>query len=284
MTTEYLTPATLEEASRLAEELGWEGKILAGGTAVVLMMGQRLIAPRALVSLERLDQLRGIGVDEDGWLRIGALTSLSQVAASAEIRQAWPVLAHAAGLVANVRVRNQATMGGNLCEADYASDPPTVLWLLEAEVITNRRRLPVSELILGYYETALEPGEILTSLRVPPIPGRVSYLKYVTRSSEDRPCLGVAALVEAEDGRIRSGRVAVGAVAGTPQRFPEVEELLAGEPPSPGLFEAVARRYAQRLEPLSDGRGSAEYRRRVAGVFIQRALAAAWEGKVGWKE
>lgn len=284
MSLDYLTPATLDEASRLAQELGGEGKILAGGTAVVLMMGQGLLAPRALVSLERLEELSGIHQAPDGWLEIGALTRLSEVARSAIVRGGWPALAFACQVVANERVRNQATAGGNLCEADYASDPPTVLWVLGAEVATNRRRLPIAEFLRGFYETALQPGEILTAIRVPPPPGPATYVKYVTRSSEDRPCLGVAALLERQDGRIAAGRVAVGAVAGWPQRLAEVEALLAGEAPSPGLFEAVGRRYAERMEAMSDARGSAGYRRRVAAVFVQRALEAAWQGRPGWKE
>ena len=177
------------------------------------------------------------------------------------------MLARAFGLVASPRVRNVATVGGVLADADYASDPPAMLAALGARVLlrspSGEREVPVGELILGYYETCIRPDELLVEVRVPPEPERATYRKFRSRSSEDRPCAAVAA-VNGDDGL----RVVVGAVAETPQDFPELCE---------GAPEEVAAGYAERIEPLSDSRGSAAYRRRVIAAEVRRAVE-----EVGW--
>jgi carbon-monoxide dehydrogenase medium subunit len=159
-------------------------------------------------------------------------------------------------------VRNQATVGGVLADADYASDPPAILSALDARAVVQsaqgEREIAVEELITGYYETALEPDELITEVVVP-ASNRAVYRKFRSRSHEDRPCVSVAA---AQRGDVR--RVVVGAVAGTPQHFPELSAL--GDPAE------VGRAYAEAIEPISDVRGSAEYRRRVIAVEIRRAL------------
>jgi carbon-monoxide dehydrogenase medium subunit len=198
------------------------------------------------------------------------------------VREAVPVLADTFGKVANVRVRHAATVGGVLAEADYASDPPAVLLALDAQVDVQgpggQRTIPVAQFFTGFYETSLEPGEIVTRVRVPvPEPGtRAVYEKYVTRSSEDRPCLGVIAAV----GPGGDLRVAVGAVAETPQRFPEIEAMARGraEKLDEQTIRAIADAYAERIEPLSDMRGSAWYRTEMVRVWVRRAIQHAHEG------
>jgi carbon-monoxide dehydrogenase medium subunit len=188
------------------------------------------------------------------------------------VREGWPVLARAFGLVASPRVRNQATVGGVLADADYASDPPAALAALGARVVLRsargrERSVSAGDLILGHYETCIASDELLCEVIVPPAPERAVYRKFRSRSSEDRPCVAVAAT--RGDGRVR---VVVGAVAGTPQHFPDVCGLADGRELEPELREEIARRYGERVEPISDARGSAAYRRRVVAVEVRRAL------------
>jgi aerobic carbon-monoxide dehydrogenase medium subunit len=258
----WMAPASLDEALALRAEHGDEATVLAGGTFVAILMNQGFLAPGALLSLGGVDELRGIAV-ADGELRLGAMTTHRAVERSATVRDGWPVLARAFALVASPRVRNQATVGGVLADADYASDPPAVLAALDARAVLRSRRgersVRVSELIRGYYETCIEPDELLVEVRVPPQPARAAYRKFRSRSSEDRPCVAVAAV------RGDRLRVVVGAVADTPQEFPD---LCDGEP-APA---EVAAGYAERIEPLSDARGSAAYRRRVIAAEVRRAV------------
>src|SRR6266571_4458619 len=209
---------------------------------------------------------------------IGAMTTHRTVERSALVHRMCPILASTFSLVASPRVRNQATVGGVLADADYASDPPALLHALNAKTLarsTNgEREIPVEELILGYYETSLRPDELLVELRVPQNVERAVYRKFRSRSSEDRPCVAVAAA--RVEGKLR---VVVGAVAERPQYFPDICALAAGEsggnegrPYSRELAIEIGRRYAESIDPISDSRGSAEYRRRVIAVEVRRAL------------
>jgi aerobic carbon-monoxide dehydrogenase medium subunit len=264
---DWLAPATLDEAVAVRAERGAGATVLAGGTFLGILMNQGFLEPEALLSLGGVRELDFIEVGESGELRIGAMTSHRDVERSAIVRDGWPVLAYAFSLVASPRVRNQATVGGVLADADYASDPPAVLAALGARVLLRsprgERSVSVGELILGFYDTCIEDDELLLEVRVPPAPVRAVYRKFRSRSREDRPCVAVAAA----DGPERL-RVVVGAVAATPQEFPDVCELGSGAP------EEIGRRYAERIEPMSDSRGSAAYRRRVIAVEVRRALEA----------
>jgi carbon-monoxide dehydrogenase medium subunit len=266
----WMAPASLEEALALRAEHGDEATVLAGGTFLGILANQGFLAPTAYLSLGAVSELRGMAV-EDGELRVGAMATHSAVERSDAVRAGWPALARAFSLVASPRVRNQATVGGVLADADYASDPPAMLAALDARVTLRsprgERRVGIDELILGYYETCIEPDELLVELAVPAASGRAVYRKFRSRSSEDRPCVAVAA-ARAADGL----RVVVGAVAETPQHFPDVCALAATDPLDIELREEIARRYGELIEPLSDNRGSAAYRRRVIAVEVRRAL------------
>jgi carbon-monoxide dehydrogenase medium subunit len=266
----WLAPSSLEEALALRDEHGDEATVLAGGTFLGILMNQGFLSPAAFLSLGRV---AGLGTIETagGWLRLGAMATHTAVARSEAVRTGWPALARAFGLVASPRIRNQATVGGVLADADYASDPPAMLAALGAQVVLRsvrgERTVTVDELILGYYETCIEPDELLVEVVVPPAPERAVYRKFRARSTEDRPCVAVAAT--RDDGRVR---VVVGAVAEVPQHFPDVCALADGQPLEPALREEIARRYAERVEPMEDARGSAAYRRRVTAVEVRRAL------------
>jgi carbon-monoxide dehydrogenase medium subunit len=263
-------PADLEEALLLREVHGEDVTVHAGGTFLGILMNQGLVAPAALLSLGRLAGLRGVDV-VDGELRLGAMVTHRTIEQHPAIRAGWPMLARAFALVASRRVRAVATVGGVLADADYASDPPAAMSVLGARAILRsgrgERSVSMEELILGYYTTCIEPDELLVEVRVPPSPARAVYRKFVSRSSEDRPCVTVAA---AHDGGALA--LAVGAVAERPQRFDDLcavslEDLRGAE-----CRAEVARAYAARVEPIADVRGSAAYRRRVCAVEVRRAL------------
>ncbi|HET7389125.1 MAG TPA: xanthine dehydrogenase family protein subunit M [Nocardioidaceae bacterium] len=279
----FLRPTTVEEASRLLAQDPDEAKVLSGGTAVVLMMKQGLIAPSLLVSLAGVDGLGDIARVR-GALRIGAGVCLAQIAASAEVRRDAPSLAHACSEVGNPRVRNVATLGGNLAEGDYASDPPAVLASLGARCHLSgpagSRTVPVDGFVTGFFQTVLEDAEIITHIDVPVVADRGTvYLKYRSRSSEDRACVGVAARADFAGDRVAALDVHVAAVAATPQSVPAACELATGERLSPELVRRVARGYAEAIDPIDDARGSAWYRTRMIEVTVERALNELGAGR-----
>lgn len=284
-------PATVDEVLDLLGRYGEEAKPVAGGTWLALVLRQGLLWPSLLVSLRRVSGLAGITVDEGGTLRLGAMTRLRSVETSPLVWERLPVVAETYREVANVRVRYQATVGGNLCDADYASDPPALLVGLGARVVATsqhgRREIPVRDFIVGHYQTVLEPDELVTEVLVPPLPPEAGavYLKYRTRSHEDRPCIGVAAVVIPDgEGCLARAEVVVGAVAERPQRLPEVLDAVRGRALDDATIGEIAERYAASIEPLSDLRGSAWYRSEMIRVLVERALRAAreraqWEGR-----
>jgi aerobic carbon-monoxide dehydrogenase medium subunit len=266
----WLAPTSLEEALALRAEHGDDATVLAGGTFLGILMNQGFLKPAALLSLGRVG---GLGTIEpaDGRLRLGAMATHTAVERSETVRAGWPVLARAFGLVASPRVRNQATVGGVLADADYASDPPAMLAALGARAVlrspAGERDVAIEELILGYYETCIRPDELLVEVRVPAQPEAAVYRKFRSRSSEDRPCVAVAAV---RDGAAL--RVVVGAVAETPQHFPDVCALAGDGPLDVELATEIGRHYAERIAPIADARGSAAYRRRVTAVEVRRAV------------
>jgi aerobic carbon-monoxide dehydrogenase medium subunit len=273
---ELAEPETIPDACDLLARHAGEAKIIAGGTAVVLMMRQGLIRPGLLVSLNRIPQMSSIDAG-DGHVRIGARCTLADIASSDLIRSLTPALARASQMVGNIRVRNAATIAGNLAEADYASDIPAVLTCLGAECTVRdpdgERRVGVDELITGFYSTALSPEEIITQIDVPVTTQRPStYLKYVSRSSEDRPCVGVSALASIRNGTLDELRVVVGAVAPRPVLLRDVCSAAAGRKLDDSTIQEVADGYADGIDPLDDHRGSAWYRREMIRVFVNRAL------------
>jgi carbon-monoxide dehydrogenase medium subunit len=269
---EWIAPVTLDEALTVRGERGDEATVLAGGTFLVILMNQHLIAPEALLSLSAVRGIDYIG-EVEGELRLGAMARHRDIERSAVVREGWPVLAHAFSLVASPRVRNQATVGGVLADADYASDPPAVLAALGARAVLRSRRgtrtVAIGELILGFYETCIEPDELLVEVRVPPCPVRAVYRKFRSRSREDRPCVAVAA-ARGDDGL----RVVVGAVCDRPRELPDALALAGAGAPGPNETAEIARRYAREIDPLDDARGSSAYRRRIIEVEVRRALEA----------
>jgi aerobic carbon-monoxide dehydrogenase medium subunit len=267
----WLSPASVEEALELKAKHGEDAIVLAGGTFLGILMNQGFLVPKLLLHLGGVAGLDGADGGE-GELRLGAMVRHRAVERSPLVGEDCPVLARTFALVASPRVRNQATVGGVLADADYASDPPAMLSALEARVVLRsaargQRVVAVDELITGHYETCIAADELLVEVRVPTGHDAATYRKFRSRSSEDRPCVAVAAL--------RRGphlRVVVGAVAERPQHFPDVCELATGAPIDETLATEIGRRYAERIQPMSDARGSARYRRRVIAVEVRRAV------------
>ncbi len=280
---DLLEPRSIDEAVDLLEQHP-DARLIAGGTALLVIIKQRLYVPTVLVNLKKVQGASDITFDPELGLRIGALASIHDIETAEVVRRHYPLLAEACHVVANIRIRNLATVGGNLAHADYQSDPPAALTALGASVELvgpkGTREMPLSELLLDMYETALNPGEILAAVRVPPPrPGqRHSYIKFTTRSSEDRPCAAVAALVSMRDGTCEDVRLVVGAVSGTPVRVAAAERLAQGQRLGSDVLDAMAAEAANAVDPIDDLRGPAAYKRRVTGVLARRALASCMNG------
>jgi carbon-monoxide dehydrogenase medium subunit len=281
----FLQPKSLDEAVSLLGSEPEETKIISGGTALVIMLRNRLIAPSVLLSLRDLQELRAIRHEPGTGLKIGGLVTIREAELSLLVREKNPTLAQTFGRVGNVRVRNAATVGGNLSEADYASDPPCVLVALGARVkarsVRGEREIPLAHFFKGFYETSLAPDEILTELIVPdPTPrSRSTYLKYISRSSEDRPCVGMAVVVKNEpDGSCQELRLVAGAVSEIPQEIESAEAMARGKQLTDSLIEEIAEAYSAGIEPLADLRGSAWYRKQIIRVMVRRAIQQAMAG------
>ncbi len=270
-------PTTLQEACALLDEHGYNAQPFAGGTALVVLMKQSLALPDHLVGLDRIDGMSEIRLDGDA-LHIGALVRHRDVETSPLVREAAPLLAETYARVATVRIRNMATVGGGLAHADPAQDPPAALIALGASVRAvssgGARTIPVEDLFFDYYESALEPGEIIESVTVPqpPAGARSVYLKFLPRTEDDYATVAVAAVGEVEDGTCTSVRVALIAAGPTPVHATEVERALTGQPVSAKSIRLAAEAVRDQVDPLDDFRGSSDYKREMAVVFTRRAL------------
>jgi aerobic carbon-monoxide dehydrogenase medium subunit len=281
---EFRQPDTLEEALTLLHDLGEDARVMAGGTALVIMMKQRLVMPECLISLQKLRGLDQIDT-HNGEMRLGALTTHRAVERSEVIRRRLPSLAETYAHVATIRIRNVATVGGALAHADPNQDPPVILLALDAQVglrsTAGSRQVAIGEFFTDYYETVRQPDELVTEVVVPalaPHSGSV-YLKFLPRTADDYATVGVAATVTIDpaSGTCRDCRVAMGCVASTPVRAPEAEALVRGQRLTPELAREAGVLAQRVTDPISDARGSADYKRAMAGVFVRRALEQAWQ-------
>jgi carbon-monoxide dehydrogenase medium subunit len=273
---DLLQPRSLQEAVELLQRHGEDARTLGGGTTLIILMKQRALQYRYLVDLQSIPGLAEIK-SEAGGLRIGALATHRMVETSPVIRQAFPALAQAFGHIGNVRVRQTASVGGNLAHADYRLDPPPVLLVLNAEINVfgpkGSRTIPINNFFRGMYETDLAPGEILVDVKIPftPANSRAVYLRYTALSANDWPCLGVAAFLSRENARCKELRVALGGVAATPVLIGGLDfandQLL-----DHALADKVLESVDEQISPFSDLRGSEWYKRRMARLFVKKAL------------
>jgi carbon-monoxide dehydrogenase medium subunit len=280
---EVLQPDTLEEASEhlLALE---DSRIIAGGTALVILMKEGLLRPTHLISLRRIEGLDRVE-DSGGVYKVGSLVTQHSLEMSRSVHARLPVLAEAAAKVGNIRVRTMSTIGGSLSEADYQSDLAPALAALGATVRVHgsgdARSVEILDFLRDMYETDLRPGEIVSGIEVPvPAAGSgAAYLKLVTGPITDRPCLGVAAVVTLDaDHRCLALRVALSSVMGFSARPHVVDGESAGvigRPLDDAAVAAVADRAYQSVDPPDDARATGWYRREMTRVFVGRALAEA---------
>lgn len=281
---DYRTPRTVDEALALLSEHGDVARVIAGGTALVTMMRQRLVLPGYLVSLRDVAGLNRIEAP-NGAIHLGALVTHREVEVSPLIKERLAVLAETFRRVATVRIRHMATVGGSLAHADPNQDTPVTLMALDASVEIRRaggqRTVPLSGFFRDYYETVLEPDELVTGVSVPPLPAGsgAAFIKFLPRSADDYATVAVAAIVTLEAGgeRCREARIALGSVGPTPLRARAAEALLPGGKLDEGLLRAAGEAAKGDVDPLTDHRGSAEYKREMTAVMVGRALTQAWE-------
>lgn len=275
---DYLEPETLDEAlAHLAEDPD-DTLVMAGGTALVILLKQDLIRPARVVGLRRLAQLRAVDAEGAG-LRLGALATHGALARSDAVRAHTPALAATFAAVATVRIREQATLGGNLAHADPAQDPPVTLLALDASLVARskdrERTIPLEALFVDVFETSLEPAELILRVELPPLPGgaRATYKKFLPNTLDDYATVSVAAVVAtAADGRCTHARIAVGGAGPVPFRAHEAERALIGRRADDAAIREAAALVASAADPIDDLRGSADYKRAMAGVWAERAL------------
>ncbi|CUX61625.1 Molybdopterin dehydrogenase FAD-binding [Agrobacterium deltaense Zutra 3/1] len=278
---EFVSPETLSEAIALLAGDDPTVRPFSGGTALMLMMKSGVFQPRVLVNLRGLHAELG-RIEERGGsgLRIGALTTLAALESSPEICHRAPVISRAMTRLANVRVRNVARVGGAIAHGDPHMDLPPVLTALGATVNvvgqSGDRRVALEEFFVGYYETVLEPGELITSVDLPDQAGWSSiYLKTTTRSADDWPALGVAVSLRATDGVVEDCRLVVSAATEKATRLADAEGEIRGRTFDDRIFRLAADAAASEAETISDSRGSAGYKSQLLRVQLRRALEQA---------
>ncbi len=275
----YLAPRRLEEALSL---LNPETVPLAGGTDLFLRMERRQTQPEAVVDLKRIPGMDGVE-PSDGGIRIGALALMETLAASSLIVNRYRALADSARVVGSIQTRNRATIGGNLANASPAADTATPLLALgataEARRVDGTRELAMEQLFLGPGRTALEIGEILTSVHIPAMHGRAgSSFQRCVRTAMDIAVVNCAAFVRLdEDGIIEDARIALGAVGPTPLRAASAEDCLQGRRFDADAVAEVAECAANDARPIDDVRASAGYRRDMVRVLTRRAVESAFQ-------
>lgn len=273
---DLLQPRSVSEAVAMLARYGDDARPLGGGTTLVILMKQRALYYPYLVDLQTIPGLAEIKVESDG-VRIGALVTHRSLECSPMIRASFPALADAFGQIGNIRIRQTASIGGNLAHADYRLDPPPALLVLGAEIslfgANGARTVPLSQFFQGLYETALKPAELLIDIKVPFMPenSRAVYLRYSTLSANDWPCLGVAAFLSKANGRCRELRVALGGLASTPVLVGGLN-FVNDQTLDSAVIERLLDAVDQQIAPFADLRGSEWYKRRMARLFVKKAV------------
>ncbi|HEX9019377.1 MAG TPA: xanthine dehydrogenase family protein subunit M [Anaerolineaceae bacterium] len=282
---EYAAASTVEEVISLAGQPGKNVRLLSGGTDLLVQLREGRKQADLVVDIKRVAELSQLRLAPREGLTIGAAVPCYRITGDREIREVYPGLVDAIGLIGGAQIQGRASVGGNLCNASPAADSIPALIVHQAECIIagpgGRRRIPVEQFCTGPGKNALGAGEFLVALHVPLPEARsgARYLRFIPRNEMDIAVVGVGAMVVLDEGgaRFSSARVALGAVAPTPLYVPEVGEYLAGQPVSPDVIFEAARRAQAAAQPISDMRGTAEQRRHLVRVLTRRALDGAVE-------
>jgi carbon-monoxide dehydrogenase medium subunit len=281
---DYHEPATVEEASALLKELP-EAILFAGGTDVVPLMKHETISPANLVSIAKIDGIRKIE-KEDGKLVLGAGVRLATVIENEEISRSFPILGRTASQMASRQVRNLATLGGNVANSSPSADMAPPLLVLDAKfVLANgqaSREVDAGDFFTGPGENVLEKGEILKAIVLPlrSDPFRAYYIKHTVKKGLELAIVGVAVSVELDDDeKVKEARIALGAVAPTPLRVREAEEVLTGERLREPVIMKAAALAQKKAAPIDDVRGSSWYRNDMVAVLVERGLEILARGE-----
>ena len=276
----YEAPGSLEEAFGLLRQHGEDAKLLAGGHSLLPAMKLRLTQPEVLIDLSRVPGLNGIRQDGDT-LVIGALTTHTEVSTSETVRSLLPGLADTASVIGDLQVRNRGTMGGSVAHADPGADLPVTLTALNASfVLTSaegERAVAADDFFVDFFTTALEPNEILTSIRIPlpATPARTSYAKLPHPASGYVVVSAAAALTVDGSGACTGARVVLGGVGGTPHRATAAEAALVGKQVTADVTAEAAQKAAEGIDPHADSYADEEYKRHMAVVYARRAIETA---------
>lgn len=285
---DYLEPTTVAEATRLLEQHGGEAKVFAGGAHLTILMKQGLYQPKTLVNIKKIAELKGIAYDQTEGMTIGALVTHRELETSALVREKFPVLCEAERQVANIRVRNMGTVGGNLASGEPLTDLSQILIALDGQLRIagsgGERSIAVEELFVDFYTTSLAEDEILTQVLIPPLPPRsgIDYIRFSSSSVVDKPSVGVAVrLTLAGDETVEAARVVLGCVGATPVRARKAESLLVGKKLTAELALEAGGVASNECSPTSDLRGSEDYKRAVVKTLVRRAADAAYRQALG---
>jgi len=276
---EFIAPASLDDALGIKSERGMEARIIAGGTDLILRMRDKVLSPSLLIDLRRLS-LDAIEFSDAG-LKLGAYSSLSQVLESAEIEKSYPALPAACREFAGPPIRNRATLGGNIVNASPAADlvPPLIAY--DASIVLSssggERVLPLTEFFVGPGQSVIEPSEVLTEIRLPPMPTQsaATFIKLGQRRSMAISQVNLTTRLGIDvAGVVNEARIVLGSVAPTPMRAVKAEEHLTGKALSDDLLSEAAKKAREEVTPISDVRASQPYRLEMTEVLVRRALRA----------
>ena len=277
---DHLEAKTIEEACSLLAKYKDKARVIAGGTDLLVSIKRREISPQYIINIKTIPNLDGINYSQKHGLVIGALTTLAEIESSPLVRERFPILSSAAHQIGSPHIRNVATIGGNLCNAAPSADmaPPLIGLGAKAKIkgLKGERVVTVEQFFLGPGASMLQVGEILTEIQVPnpPSHSRGVYLKLPARTAIDIAVVGVAVVVtlDAKGINIADARVVLGAVAPTPIRARQAEDIIKGKAISHELIQKAAQAAADEARPISDVRGSASYRKEIVKVLTNRAL------------
>ena len=278
---EIAVPESVKECLRVLAERGSEAKVIAGGTDLIPQMKIGLLHPRFVVDLSGIADLRVLKAS--GGLRVGASVTARELELDPGVRSAYTSLADSAALVGSVQIRNLATLGGNMCNAAPSADMAPPLLALGAEAVIagpkGERRISIEKFFTGVRTTVLGADELLVEFVAPAQGPRSggSYLRHTPRRELDIAVVGVASQVSLSNGVCGKARIALAAVAPTPVRAAAAEQALEGQPLTPELIERAANLAVEAAKPISDQRGSADFRRHLVRVLTRRTLAIALE-------
>lgn len=280
---EIALPSSVDDCLQILTGRGPEAKLVAGGTDLLPQLKNGLLKPGWVVDLSGVSRLRTLEVDEGKGLRIGAAVTARELELHPGVRAGYLALAESGALVGSVQIRNLATVGGNLCNAAPSADMIPPLLALDAEAVIagpkGERRVPLASFFLGVHRTVLGSDELLLEIAVP-APGPRSggnYLRHTPRRELDIAVVGVASQLTLSNGVCAKARIALAAVAPVPLRAPAAEQALEGQPVTPPLIERAAQLAVETARPISDQRGSIEFRRHLVRVLTRRTLTTALE-------